>query len=107
MAYTFKELKEKTVAQLREIAAGIDHEAVKGHTQMHKEQLLKAICTALGIEAHEHHEVKGLDKSSIKLQIRELKKERDKAIEVHDHKQLKAVRRRIKDLKKKLRKAMV
>lgn len=107
MAHTFKELKSKTAAQLKEIAAGIDHEAVKGYTQMNKDHLLKAICTALGIETHEHHEVKGLEKSSIKSKIRELKKERDKALAAHDHNQLKAIRHRIKDFKKKLRKAMV
>jgi hypothetical protein len=107
MAYTFKELKEKKVAQLKEIASGIDHEAVKGYTQMHKDRLLLAICTALGIATHEHHEVKGIDKSGIKLKIRELKKERDKAIEAHNHQELKAIRRRIKNLKKRLRKAMV
>jgi hypothetical protein len=107
MAYTYKELKHKTVAQLREIAAGIQHEAVQGHTQMNKEHLLKALCTALGIDIHEHHEVKGIDKSSIKLKIRALKQERDKAIAAHDSKQLQAIRRRIKNMKKKLRKAMV
>ncbi len=107
MVYTFTELKHKTAAELKEIAAGIEHEAVKGYTQMNKDHLLKAICTALGIEAHAHHEVKGVDKSSIKSEIRALKQERDKVIEAHDHKQLKAVRIRIKNLKKKLRKAMV
>jgi hypothetical protein len=40
MAYTYEELKHKTIAQLREIAAGIDHPAVQGFTQLHKEQLL-------------------------------------------------------------------
>ncbi|HEY9432235.1 MAG TPA: hypothetical protein VI260_12305 [Blastocatellia bacterium] len=30
----YEELKHKTVAQLREIAAGIEHDAVKGHTQL-------------------------------------------------------------------------
>lgn len=107
MAHTFKELKSKTAAQLKEIAAGIDHEAVKGHTQMHKDHLLKAICTALGIDAHEHHEVKGVDKMALKAKIRKLKKQRDGAIAAHDHKQLKALRRGIKTLKKKLRRAMV
>jgi protein-arginine kinase activator protein McsA len=107
MAYTFKELEEKTAAQLKEIAAGIEHEAIKGYTQMHKDRLLKAICTALEIDMHVHHEVKGLDKSGIKLKIRALKKERDKALEAHDYKKLKAIRRQIKRLKSRLRKAMV
>ena len=31
---TYDDLKHKTVAQLREIAAGIEHDAVKGRTQL-------------------------------------------------------------------------
>jgi DNA-binding IclR family transcriptional regulator len=107
MAYTYRELKGKTIAQLREIAATLQHEAVKGYTQLHKEQLLPALCTALGIEAHEHHEVKGLDKSGIKLKIRALKQERDQALAAHDSKQLQAIRRQIKNYKKQIRKAMM
>ncbi|MBP1608559.1 MAG: hypothetical protein H6Q04_794, partial [Acidobacteria bacterium] len=49
MAHTYKELKEKTVAELREIASGIEHEAVKGYTQLNKEHLLVALCTALNL----------------------------------------------------------
>ncbi len=45
MQYTFDQLKGLTVAQLREIAAGIEHEAVKGYTQLNKEHLLTAICS--------------------------------------------------------------
>jgi hypothetical protein len=30
----YEELKHKIVAQLREIAAGIEHDAVKAHTQL-------------------------------------------------------------------------
>ena len=37
MDHTFEELKKKTVAELREIAAGIGDEAVKGYTQLNKE----------------------------------------------------------------------
>ncbi|MFQ5641655.1 MAG: hypothetical protein ACE5IR_27080 [bacterium] len=107
MAYTFIELKGKTAAQLKEIAAGIEHEAVHGYTQMHKEHLLTAICTALGIVMHVHHDIKGVDKASIKSKIRVLKKERAKAIEAKDSPKLKDIRRRIKTLKKTLRKAMV
>jgi hypothetical protein len=107
MAYTFKELKHMTVAQLREIAAGIEHEAVQGHTQMTKEHLVKALCTALGIDTFEHHEVKGIDKTNIKSEIKALKKQRDQAIDSHNAKELQAVRKKIKKLKKSLRKAMV
>ncbi len=107
MAYTYEELREKTAAELKEIAAGIEHEAVQGYTQMNKDHLLKAICTALNIDMHVHHKVTGIDKTAIKRQIRELKKERDKALEAHDHKQLKAVRTQIKRLKRTLRRHMV
>jgi len=107
MAYTFKELKEKKVAELKEIAAGIEHEAVQGYTQMNKDPLLKAICTALGIDMHVHHEIKGLDKSGIKKQIKALKKQRDAAIEAKNYTELKSVRKQIKACKKQLRKAMV
>lgn len=106
MAYTLKELKLKTAVQLKEIAAGIDHEAVKGHTQMNKEHLIKAICTALGIHIHEHHDEAGVDRSGLKLKIRALKKERAKVLEGGDRKQLKAIRHRIKEYRKKLRKAI-
>ena len=34
----YEELKHKTVAQLREIAAGIEHDAVKGRTQLNLAQ---------------------------------------------------------------------
>ena len=107
MAHTFQELKGKTVAQLREIASGIEHEAVQGHSQMNKEHLLSALCKALGIEMHAHHEVKGINKTEMKVKIQELKKKRDEAEAAHDHPQLKAVRRDIHHLKRALRRAMV
>ena len=107
MAYTFQELKKKKVGELREIAKEMEHEAVKGYTQMNKDHLLHAICTALGLEENVHHEVKGMDKSKIKAEIRVLKKDREKALEAKDHKQLKDVRTQIKKLKKTLRKAIV
>ncbi|SRR6266567_3260572 len=106
MEYTFEQLKHMTVADLREIAKGIEHEAVKGHTQMNKEHLLVAISAALGIK-HEHHEVVGVDKASIKARIRELKKTREQALVAHDHAQLKVVRRTIHRLKREIHKATV
>jgi hypothetical protein len=104
---TYEELKKKTVAQLREIAGGMDHEVLKGHKTMHKEQLVLALCEALGVDAHVHHEVVGVDKAAIKAQIRELKAKRDEALKAHDHAGLKAARRRIHRLKRKIRKSMV
>lgn len=107
MAHTYEELRTKNVVQLREIAAGIDHEAVKGYTQLNKDHLLAAICTALGIDMHQHHEVKGINKTDIKVKIKELKKKRDEAISAHDHAQLKQVRRHIHHLKRQIHKATV
>ena len=107
MAYTYDELKDMTLVQLREIAAGVDHEAVQGYTQMNKDHLLPALCRALGIEMHAHHEVVGVDKTGIKQRIHVLKHQRDEALQAHDHHQLKAVRREIHDLKREIRKATV
>ncbi len=105
--HTYEELKDKTVAQLREIAAGIEHEAVQGYSTMHKEPLLHAICTALGVVEHEHHEVVGIDKTQVKRRIRALKAERDAALRAHDHDELKRIRRRIRLLKRRIRRATV
>lgn len=106
MEYTFEQLKHKTVIELREIAKGIEHEAVQGYTQLNKEHLLVAISNALGIK-HEHHEVVGVDKAGIKSRIKELKKKRDEALSAHDHVQLKTVRRTIHRLKRQIHKATV
>ncbi len=107
MEHTFEELSKTTVAQLRKIASGLENEALRGYSTMHKEQLVEALCTALGIEAHQHHEVVGVDKKTIKAQIRKLKLDRDAALGAHDRKQLKAIRRQIRRLKHRLRKATV
>ncbi len=107
MAYTFHELKEKNVGDLREIAKGIQHEAVQGYTQLNKDHLLVAICKALNIPTHEHHDVVGVDKAAIKLRMRALKADRAKAVEAHDHAQLKAVRRHIHSLNRELKRKMI
>lgn len=104
MAFTIEELKHKTVADLREIAKGIDHEAVKGYTQLNKEHLLTALAKALGLQ-HTHHDVVGVDKASIKERIRQLKVKRQAAIDAHNHAELKAVRRTIHRLKRQIHKA--
>jgi hypothetical protein len=106
MAYTFEQLNKMTVAELRKIADGIDHDAVKGHVTMHKEKLVPAICNALGIEAHAHHQAKGMDKGSMKQEIRGLKKKRADATAGKDYAQLKSIRQQIHDLKVKLRRSM-
>ena len=106
MAFTIEELKHKTVADLREIAKGIEHEAVQGYTQLNKAHLVSAIATALGIQ-HTHHDVVGLDKASIKAKIRELKVKRQAAIDEHNRTELKSVRRTIHRLKRRIHKATI
>lgn len=101
----FHELRVMTIGQLREVAEGI--EGLTGYTQMRKNQLLEHICQHLNIQMHEHHDVVGVDKRGIKRQIRELKQQRDAALEAHDHQELKRVRRHIHRLKRQIRRATV
>jgi hypothetical protein len=93
MAYTYHELKGKSVAELREIAKGTEHEDLKGAMQMNKEHLLPVLCKVLGIDTHEHHEAHGIDKPAIK------------ALEARDHARLKKVRRQLHDLNHRIRAA--
>ncbi len=105
MAHTYEELKSMTVAQLREVAK--ESGDVHGYSSMHKEHLLHELCVAFGLEEHVHHEVKGIDKASIKARIRELKAQRDAALEARDRVQLKRARRKIHRLKRKIHKYTV
>ena len=105
MPYTYDQLKGMTVAQLREIAAGIQHEAVQGYTQLNKEHLLTALAKALNLDTHTRHKLGGIDKAGVKAQMHDLRKKRDAALESHDHVQLKAVRRQLHALRRSLRKS--
>ena len=94
MAYTYEELKKMTVAELREMAAGLDHEAVQGYTQLNKEHLLPALCKALGIEGYEHHAAAvNAEKMMIKAKMRELKVAAEKARLGGDHEKMHELRR--------------
>ena len=104
MAHTYEELKAMTVAQLREVAKETD---LHGYSSMHKEHLLHALCETLGIEEHVHHEVRGIDKAAIKAKIKELKAQRDAALEAKDRVMLKRARRKIHRLKRRIHKATV
>jgi len=106
MAFTIEELRHKNIAELREMAKGLEHEAVQGYTQLNKEHLFIALAKALGIQ-HTHHDVIGVDKAQIKKRIRELKVKREAALSAHNHGELKAVRRNIHRLKRQIHKATV
>jgi len=103
MAHTYEELKHKTVAELREIAKGVENQdAVQGYSQLNKEHLLPALCRALGIPLV-HHEVTGIDKPAIKAKMRELRAERQKALDARDHEKLRQVRRHLHHLNRQIR----
>src|SRR5690349_22540973 len=94
MELTYEQLRHKNLAELRDMAKGIEHEAVQGYTQLNKEHLVVALAKALGIQ-HEHHSAVGIDKATIKSRIRELKTQREAALEAHYNAQLKVLRRMI------------
>jgi predicted nucleotide-binding protein len=100
-SYTYEQLKNMTVAQLRKIADEIEHEALKGHSTMHKDHLLPALCKALNIQVH--HAAAGTEKAEIRATIRKLKSKRDEALAAGDHARLADVRHQIHVLKHKLR----
>ena len=104
MAYTYHELKGKTVQELRDIAKTVEqHDAVQGYSQMNKDHLLPALCKALGIDTHEHHAVVGIDKPAIKAKMRDLKEKRAAAVQAGDSDLLKSVRRQIHRLNRQIR----
>jgi hypothetical protein len=107
MTYSHAELKKKTVAELREIAEKVEHEAVKGHSQMNKEHLLVALCQALNIDMHEHHQVVGLDKTKVKARIQAMKDKLAAAIAAKDKKQISYCHRQIHRQKRNIHKATV
>jgi hypothetical protein len=101
----FHELRVMTIGQLREVAESL--EGLTGYTQMRKQQLLEHICNHLNIAMHDHHAVVGIDKAGIKRRIKELKVQRDSALEAHDKVELRRVRRHIHRLKRQIRRATV
>jgi hypothetical protein len=103
-AYTYHDLKGKTIEELREIAKGVENqEAVQGYSQLNKQHLLPGLAKALGIDTREHHDVVGIDKPAIKAKMRELKKQRDAALEAHDGATLKSIRRHLHSLNRQIR----
>ena len=107
MAYTYHELKEKTIQELRDIAKGVEkQDAVQGYSQLNKDHLLPALCKALGIPIHEHHDAIGINKQAMKAKMRELKKDRQAALEAHDAAKLKSIRRHIHHFNHRIRAAV-
>ena len=103
MAQSYESLRKMTVAELRDVAKGLTHEAVQGSSQMNKDHLLPALCTALGIDAHVHHAAHGEVKAAARARLKELRDLRAKAIAAHDHTALHAIRREYHHLNHSLR----
>src|SRR5687767_10928196 len=103
MTHTYEELKHMTVAELREIAKDVEHEAVQGYSQLNKDHLLVALCKALGIDTHAHHRTVGIDKAAIKVKIHELQKKRDEVLASKSRDGLKPILRQIHALKRTIR----
>jgi len=103
MSYTYEQLSKMTVAELRHIADEMENEDLKGHNTMHKDKLLPILCHVLGVEGHVHHEIKGVNKTKIKKEIRALKVERASALDTHNPAKLHEVREKIHHLKRLLR----
>jgi hypothetical protein len=82
------------------------HDAVQGYSQMNKDRLLPALCRALNVDMAEHHVAQGIDKPALKAKMRELRQQRDRAIESHDDGTLRAVRRHLHALNHQIRSHM-
>ncbi len=99
----YHELEKTTVMKLREMAK--EYPDLKGVSGMKKEKLVDTLADHMGIEKP-HKVVAGVDKSSIKAEIRKVKKERDAALAAKDREGLHDARRRLHKLRHKLRRAI-
>jgi hypothetical protein len=99
----WKDLEKMTVVKIREEA--LKHPEIKGVHGKGKPELMDELSAILGIE--KPHTSFGKDvvltKGELRHKIRELKEERERLLEKHDHKKLHDVRRRIHDFKVQIR----
>jgi protein-arginine kinase activator protein McsA len=99
--YTYEQLRDMTVAQLRDIAKDVESEEIKGYSTMHKDHLLPALCKVFGI--HIHHAAAGAQKTRMKANIAKLKARLAEAAAKKDYAQAARARRQIHKLKHQLR----
>jgi hypothetical protein len=100
----WRDLEKMTVLKLREEALKFPQiEAVHGKN---KEQLIDELARILSIEKPHTHFAEQIvhTKADLKHKIQELKVEREKLLQTHDHKKLHEVRRQVHDLKHTIRK---
>jgi hypothetical protein len=103
MAHTYESLKKMTLAELRDVAKDVQHDAVQGYTQMNKDHLLPALCNALGIDAHEHHAARSDVKFVTRARMRDLRSKREEALRAGDRDALHLIRREYHHLNHRLR----
>ncbi len=96
-------LERMPLTKLREEALKFP-EQIKGVHGIKKSQLVVALKQAYGIPVEER-KTTPLEKGEIKQQIRTLKLKRDSALEANNRMELREVRRQIKRLKRKLKRA--
>ncbi len=99
--YTYEQLKDMQVGELREIAKTIQSDELTGYSTWHKDHLLPVLCKVLGI--HTHHAAAGPQKSRIKVSIRKLKADREKSVTAKDLARLATIRKQIHCAKRTLR----
>ncbi|PYS37486.1 MAG: Rho termination protein [Acidobacteria bacterium] len=100
----WKDLERMTVLKLREEA--LKYPQIEGVHGKNKEQLMQEIAKILGIEKPHAHFTDNVvhTKSDLKHKIRELKSERERLLDSHDHRKLHEVRRELHELKHTIRK---
>jgi hypothetical protein len=100
----WRDLERMTVLKLREEALKFPQiQSVHGKN---KEQLMDELAPILGIEKPHTHLADQVvhTKADLKHRIQELKAEREKLLQSHDHKKLHEVRREVHELKHTIRK---
>lgn len=79
----------------------------EGFQVAEKAELLTLVCEVVGVDAHERNPVNDIGKAAVKAQMHELRVPRNLAIEAHNHKELKTVRRGLHRLNGKIRRFTV
>ena len=99
----WKDLEKMTVLKLRDEA--LKYPQIEGVHGKNKEQLMEEISKALDIERPHMHFAESVvhTKSDLKHRIHDLKIQREKLLEVQDHKKLHDVRRELHELKHTIR----
>jgi uncharacterized membrane protein YjjP (DUF1212 family) len=100
----WNDLERMTILKLREEA--LKFPQIEGVHGKDKEQLMNELARILGIEKPHMHFADQVvhTKTELKHKIQELKIEREKLLDLHDHKKLHEVRRQVHELKHTIRK---